>query len=130
MSVRTLYPKQLSVFSLTGSRSCTSCVSKHPLPNTITVRHYTLSLAMQQLKSSHDHKADLEASSDNLRQRLAREVGRCRDLTSDLNRTRAELVSAQGELAAAEEAKGALESHNQQLQVKCAHAVIEHFPLS
>ena len=72
----------------------------------------------QQLRSSRAHKADLEASSDALKQQLAQEAQRCRDLTSDLTRTQAELLSVRDELAEAEEAKGALEMHCQQVQVR------------
>ncbi len=46
---------------------------------------------LQDLRSSQTHKADLQASADELRQKLAKEAGLCRDLTSDLNRTQAEL---------------------------------------
>ncbi len=68
--------------------------------------------------SSRAKKADVEGSVEELSQQLAREAGRCRDLTSDLHRAKSELLNVREELAMAEEARGALKLENRHLQVR------------
>jgi peptidoglycan hydrolase CwlO-like protein len=76
------------------------------------------------LQVSQSHEADLQASVDELQLKLDKEVGLCRDLTSDLNRANAELAGAQEELEERQEEleerreeSEALTEQVQQLQV-------------
>ena len=72
---------------------------------------------LQDLQQSQSREAELQASADEFQCKLAREAGLCRDLTSDLNRTKAELAGAQGELEERAEESEALTQQVQQLQV-------------
>ena len=68
--------------------------------------------------ASRATKTDAEGTLEELNRQLAKEAERCRDLTSDLHRTREELLSVREELAKADEARGVLVIENQHLQVR------------
>ena len=99
-----------------NSQQCVICTHIHTHIHTHT--------HTQDLRSSESHKEDLLTSAEELRQKLAKEAELCRDLTSDLTVTKAELVNTRDELAKAEEAKGALQVKVQQLQVCIMYIVL------
>ena len=72
---------------------------------------------LQDLQQSQSREVELQASADEFQRKLAKEVGLCRDLTSDLNRMKAELAGVQGDLEERAEESEALSQQVQQLQV-------------